>query len=387
MAIDKKPLKKQGLYRKAADRTKSSDTSRFRSFCIIPVNLQPVFPPFRLSLPPTADNLGRLNNNDLISDNDLNTLLDSFAAVLPTLPKTDDATASFTVDGTNPTYSNKNYTKAVTISYGGSATTNLGGEIHFDNCTFAAGVTINYSDSAPFAVDFSDSCTVTGVVTVSPGTVENHDLWKNNMVEIWGAKGLAINATAPTQVSCGSCTNEEHFTLNGVTVTGTVGDTENENWFDAVICYVCNGYHADDFAWGENENHANCVTEKDGNTPATTSPEFHLNTGTAGNITATGTGIAYIVRVEGNATISGLTVAQDKEIVLSDNQRHCISNIGANTVYIYDAGQGNKKDSHYGITGTGTVYVRNSDAIVEINQKNLGAPHIFSVTNEQLTEY
>ena len=326
---------------------------------------------------PDGVKLEGMNNNDLISDNDVNELLRLFAAELPQL---NDTTETFTVSSTPQTYSNKNYTNAVTISCSGTPDQyGWGGEIHFENCNFEKGVTINYSDSARFAVDFSDSCTVTGGVTVAPGTVQNHDLWKNNMVEIWGAKGLAINATAPTQVSCGSCINEEHFTLNDVTVTGTVtGNAQNEDWFNAAIYYNCDGEHDENFDWSNGGNHSECkMADGTGTKAATTSPEFQLSTGADGSITATGTGITYNVRVEGTADISGLTVDGGNEITVSDNRCASSVNIGANTVQVYD----NANHGYSFTATTGTAVIRNQSATkcscVTLNGKNLGTPHVF----------
>ncbi len=229
-------------------------------------------------------------------------------------------------------------------------------------------------------MDFSDSCTVNGGVTVAkPEAVSNHDLWKNNNVELWGAKGLTITASAPTQAHCGS---GQSFTLNGVSVTGTItGGAENEKWFDAVICYVCNGDHS---AWTDETwqagDHSGCKMD-DATTASTTSPEFHLNTGSAGTITASKSeALDMNVRVEGNATISGLTVESSKEIVVSDNQRASNVDIGANTVQVYD----NANHGYSFTATTGTAHIHNQNVTnfssVTLNGKNLGTPHVFGVS-------
>ncbi len=322
---------------------------------------------------PNTVKLDGYQNDYLVNDNDLSALLEEFGKVLPALPNENDTTASFTVDGTNPTYSNKNYTNTVTISYSGIPEQNgWGGEIRFENCTFAAGVAVNYSDSARFAVDFSDNCTVTDGVGVVPNN--STTLWKNSNVELWGAKGLTVTATAPTSISCGS---DESFTLNGVVVSGTYGETQDENWFSANIRYNCDAKHDESFDWSNGGNHSACKMP-DGTTTATTSPEFQLCTGTDGTIAASNTAeIAMNVRVEGNADISGLSVAKDYEITVSDYNRAASVNIGANPVYIYDNG-----NNGYAITGTtGTATVRGqifgNVSGITLGTVDLGTPHVF----------
>ena len=313
-----------------------------------------------------------------LTDDNINTLLNLFAAVLPAMPKTDDTTETFTVGSVNQNFSNKNYTNAVTISYSGTPDGNgWGGEIKFESCTFAAGVTINYSDAAQFAVDFGDSCDLgtDKVVTVSANG--STTLWANKNVEIRGAKGLGITANAPVQVSCGS---NQSFTLNGVTVSGTYGNTQDENWFNAAIRYNCDAEHGEGFDWTNNGDHTSCtMTVNSESVAATTSPELHLSTGTDGTITVSGTDIAYNVRVHGDADVSGLSVASGNEIALSDNQRPAVVDIGANTVYIHES-----HDKGYTITGTGTVNVRNNQARVSANGKSLGVPHVFGYGDCQI---
>jgi hypothetical protein len=309
----------------------------------------------------------------LVNDGDLNVLLEKFAACLPALPKTEDTAASFTVDGTTQVFTNTKYTSAVTISYSGTPDAyGWGGDVRFENCEFVQGVTVTYSDTAPFAVDFGDSCTVTDGVSVAPGS--STTLWKNNNVEIRGANGLTVTATAPTHVSSGSGNS---FALNGVTVTGTFGDTQNENWYSASIRYNCDGQHDNSFDWSNGGNHSSCKMA-DGTTDATVSRELQLNTGTDGSITATTTqALDMNVRVEGNADISGLTVAEGKEITVSDNQRHASVNLGANTVQVYD--NANNGYSFTGTTGAAVIHNQGMDnaSSVTLGTVDLGAPHVF----------
>ena len=229
-------------------------------------------------------------------------------------------------------------------------------------------------------MDFSDSCTVTGVVNVVPNS--STTLWKNNNVELRSAKELVITANAPTQAHCGS---EEHFTLNGVNVTGTISEgVENEKWFNAAIYYNCDAEHDENFDGTNGGDHSGCTMPDDtGTTSSTTSPEFHLNTGTAGTITASNSAenpLGMNVRVEGTATISGLTVASGKEIKVSDNQRASDVNIGANTVQVYD----NANHGYSFTATTGTAHIHNQNVTnfssVTLNGKNLGTPHVFGVS-------
>ena len=82
------------------------------------------------------------------------------------------------------------------------------------------------------------------------------------------------------------------------------------------------------------------------------------------------------VRVAGNADISGLTVAGNYAITVSDNNSLVAVNIGEKNVYIYEA-----RGNGYTVSGSGKVHVCNSGADVTLkngdNTVNYGAPHIF----------
>ena len=92
------------------------------------------------------------------------------------------------------------------------------------------------------------------------------------------------------------------------------------------------------------------------------------------------------VRVEGTATISGLTVASGKEIKVSDNQLASDVNIGDNIVQVYD----NANHGYTFTATTGMAIIRNQNVTnfssVTLNGKDLGTP-TFSETAKAVIRF
>lgn len=172
---------------------------------------------------PGSVSLSGKGEEHLVSDEELNTLLDLFMLTLPRVDdsETTDVTVSATAGEEPVYYVGKRFTQKVTVGCDDSEGQNgWGGEVIFENCEFAGGLEIMLG-SVSYGVSLKNCAKVTegGGVVVSPAEAGEADLSGEVRLGLREVpNGQIISASVPVDVS--SHIAGGSFTLNGVAVTG-----------------------------------------------------------------------------------------------------------------------------------------------------------------------
>lgn len=337
------------------------------------------------------------NDNDCISDNDVNNLLNKFVAALPPVeadvftfiverkdcsqgdhPNCGGEGWHELVNGSHDnTVRNLHFTQLVTIS---NATTGLpendtwGGKIRFENCVFERDINVTYNPACDFRVEFDESCEFKNGAKVDVKQAQSEDskdlLANRNVTVYFDCTGGKVVSSARARAEAA---NNVSFLFNGVTVSGTNADNGG---FGACMYFNCDAEHDNSFDWDEND-HSAC----EGNVCG----EYQFTTDGNAAMTVSGTTAENCpIRLSGIVDISDLTALENQEITLhywskcrDDNGNETDSHntdvkIGGHSVSINDSGD-------YVVSGTGTVTVpnQNENARITVNGKELGSPHVF----------
>lgn len=242
------------------------------------------------------------------------------------------------------TITGKTFTNLVTITCDKSKTDDgFGGDIRFRNCNFEKGVTVQLAAGVNYNIRL-ENCT--GAFTV---TAED---------SVKGADRTGVNFFGDLG----------GVTVNGLTISGIDGWQDEE--------YNINARY-DECGGG-------------GNTPYISTVEVvNRRDGEDNIISISGSNYTGKLRIGGNIDISGVTMADNSgQIELAAHQEeehpewsdpgHSEIKLGSNKITI-----GGDCSGDHSFTGTGTVLVfdRNDKVNLTINDKRLGAPHIFGSGN------